>query len=158
MSFNSEDSVRDPDPVICERLVDFEENPTNSVFRFPSDNSEPNNASYDLEKAIQESLREYEKEIEKHESDLLTLINMEIKVRKQRFENIRKYITRMCALDLKHKSVYETFYNYIYLYETENIDYFVVEHDYYNKFFELISSSRLSKDDIDNCKQLIRLL
>lgn len=148
---DDEQHVRNPDPVITEQLI-----PTS----FDIDSYEPTNHVSELDEyeiAIQASIDSYNNYLQNQEEELAKLIEMEAQARLGRFDKIKKHCIRMAAIDSQNRSIYEIFLNYISLYETDSIDCIFVDEDFYNKFFKLMTSSRLTKEDIDNCKQFIQI-
>lgn len=151
--YDEELEVRSPDPVIKERLCDPNYNANyntehdlsqNAVFAQTSD--------ADIAIILKQSLLDYELAEEQKIKDLIALERAE---RLQKYGNIKKRLQKVQGFDVKNKEIYNTIITIFELYETDFIDTYALDADSYNNVFRLLSTIRLTKEDLELLHELI---
>jgi len=134
-----EENIRDPDQPFYDRLID-----------------PPSVPDYEeeYEQAIQQSRIEYET-LQKH--ILYELQEKEREERLHKFDGIKKICRRLIAVCEKDRPALELFLYFISLYETDYINQFDAEPEFYYNLFSILETTRISKGDLELCRKLIVL-
>jgi hypothetical protein len=136
-----EENIRSPDIAYYDCLICHPPPPT------PAD---------ELEHIIQQSRMEYETHQNKIETELYELYEKERLDRLHKFANVKKICRRLIAISPNDKPTLELFLSLIGLFETDNMNNIDVELAFYNDLFSILEKTRLSKEDIENCRNIIQ--
>jgi uncharacterized protein YqgQ len=99
---------------------------------------------------------EYETHQNKIETELYELYETERLERLHRFANVKKICRRLIAISPNDKPTLELFLSLIGLFETDNMNNIDVDLEFYNDLFSILEKTRLSKEDIENCRNIIQ--
>jgi hypothetical protein len=146
---DTNDNVRDPDPVIRERLVDYGDNNDFSNYNY---HYQKPDMDEDTDRILKQSLLDFELAEEQKIKDLIALERAE---RLQKYSNIKKRLQKVQGFDVKNKEIYNTIITIFELYETDFIDTYALDADSYNNVFRLLSTIRLTKEDLELLHELI---
>ena len=150
---DTNDNVRDPDPVIRERLVDYGD--INDFSNYNYHYQKPDideDTDKDIDRILKQSLLDFELAEEQKIKDLIALERAE---RLQKYSNIKKRLQKVQGFDVKNKEIYNTIITIFELYETDFIDTYALDADSYNNVFRLLSTIRLTKEDLELLHELI---
>jgi hypothetical protein len=150
---DTNDIVRDPDPVIKERLVDYGD--INDFSNYNYNYQKPDidkDIDEDIDRILKQSLLDFELAEEQKIKDLIALERAE---RLQKYSNIKKRLQKVQGFDVKNKEIYNTIITIFELYETDFIDTYALDADSYNNVFRLLSTIRLTKEDLELLHELI---
>jgi hypothetical protein len=148
---DTNDIVRDPDPVIKERLVDYGDINDFSNYNYNYNYQKPDEDK-DIDRILKQSLLDFELAEEQKIKDLIALERAE---RLQKYGNIKKRLQKVQSFDVKNKEIYNTIITIFELYETDFIDTYALDADSYNNVFRLLSTIRLTKEDLELLHELI---
>ena len=158
---DTNDIVRPPDPVIRERLVDYGDNNdfSNYNYHYQKPDKDKNidkdidkDMDEDIDRILKQSLLDFELAEEQKIKDLIALERAE---RLQKYSNIKKRLQKVQGFDVKNKEIYNTIITIFELYETDFIDTYALDADSYNNVFRLLSTIRLTKEDLELLHELI---
>jgi hypothetical protein len=150
---DTNDNVRDPDPVIRERLVDYGDNNDFSNYNYHYQKPDMvEDMDEDTDRILKQSLLDFELAEEQKIKDLIALERAE---RLQKYSNIKKRLQKVQGFDVKNKEIYNTIITIFELYETDFIDTYALDADSYNNVFRLLSTIRLTKEDLELLHELI---
>lgn len=144
---DTNDIVRPPDHVIRERLVDYGDNDDFSNYNYHYQKPDE-----DIDRILKQSLLDYELAEEQKIQDLIALERAE---RLQKYSNIKKRLQKVQGFDVKNKEIYNTIITIFELYETNFIDTYALDENSYNNVFRLLSTIRLTKEDLELLHELI---
>jgi hypothetical protein len=157
-------NIRTPDPVIRETLLGTTSN--NYGYNISNISNNVNNNYYDsiydfeeddcvfFEDILKQSIDEYEKEqLKMHiQNELLEKERLE---KKLICNSITQKISRVKGHDTSNQEIYETILSIIEMYELEHIINFVVQQYHHEKIFKILSSIRLTSDEMQFLRNLI---
>lgn len=156
------ENIRAPDPVIRETLLG-----TNHGYNINSiNNNNIHNNFYDsiydfeeddcvfFEDILKQSREEYEKDqLKRHiQNELLEKERLE---KKLICTSITHKINRVKGHDTSNKEIYETVLSVIEMYELEHIINFVVQQYHHEKIFKILTSIRMTSDEMQFLRNLI---
>lgn len=147
MADNFEDDIRAPDPIAVDRLLDdgdFNDNP-------PATEA-------DLERIIQQSIREFDFiQEQKEQRNIAMLIEQEKKERLNKFVSMKQQLNKMCLIDKQNFNIYSLCLTAIELYESGILTIYNVSEDECTNIFKIIKTIRVPQEEIDNLKNLIKV-
>ena len=158
-------NIRAPDPVIRETLLGSTSN--NYGYNISNINiNHINNNYYDsiydfeeddcvfFEDILKQSMEEYEKDqLKRHiQNELLEKERLE---KKLICTSITQKISRVKGHDITNQEIYETILSIIEMYELEHIINFVVQQYHHEKIFKILSSIRMTSDEMQFLRNLI---
>lgn len=147
MADNFEDDIRAPDPIAVDRLLDdgdFNDNP-------PATEA-------DLERIIQQSIREFDFiQEQKEQRNIAILIEQEKKERLNKFVSMKQQLNKMCLIDKQNFNIYSLCLTAIELYESGILTIYNVSEDECTNIFKIIKTIRVPQEEIDNLKNLIKV-
>ena len=166
------ENIRAPDPVIRETLLgstpnNYGYNISNNVNNINHINSNNiNNNYYDsiydfeeddcvfFEDILKQSIEEYEKDqLKRHiQNELLEKERLE---KKLICTSITQKISRVKGHDITNQETYETILSIIEMYDMEHIINFVVQQNHHEKIFKILSSIRMTSDEMQFLRNLI---
>lgn len=138
----NEDNIRIPEPVKKEQLLE-------------DDRSEED---IEIEKAINLSINEYEKNIkeyEEYERKLMEFYETEKKRRQELFKNVIVHIQRLSKYDNEIKDIYEILREIIEFYCEQKIETYTLDEITYVRIFKTLGIIRIDKDIIDLLREII---
>lgn len=154
---NSDDEkneyIRSPDPVIRETLlepININHSYNNSIYDFEEDDC------VFFEDILRQSREEYEKEqLKRHiQNELLEKERLE---KKLICTSITQKINKIKGYDTANKNIYETVNSIIEMYEMDHIINFVTQKNQYENIFKVLSSLRITSDEMHFLRNLIIL-
>ena len=149
-------NIRAPDPVIRERLVDYNNNNNNNndddFANYNYNYLETNNN--DIDRILKESLEEFELAEEQKIQEMLAIERSE---KAKKYTIIKEKLQKIQGHDLSNKDTYQTIISIIELYEADFIESYFLDETSYNNVFKLLRTIRLSKEDLDLLYSLIML-
>lgn len=148
-----DENIRDPDQPFYDRLIGdyYASAPPAPAITDYVDEDSPEYANI-----LQQSLEEYESQYESQQKQVYKEIEKEKAERQSRFENVKKMCRRLLPGSLaKDKSTLELFLYFIELYETDFVNSVNVEPAFYDCLFSILTSTRLSREDIELCRNFI---
>jgi hypothetical protein len=151
--FDEELEVRAPDPVIKERLCE-----PNYYANYNTEYDLAQNTDFvqttDAEIAIilKQSLLDFELAEEQKIKDLIALKRAE---QLQKYSNIKKRLQKVQGFDVKNKETYNIIISIFDLYETDFIDTYALDESSYTNVFKLLSTIRLTKEELELLHELI---
>ena len=154
------ENIRAPDPVIRETLLGSTSN--NYGYNINHVNNNYYDSIYDFEEddcvffedILKQSMEEYEKDqLKRHiQNELLEKERLE---KKLICNSITQKISRVKGHDTSNQEIYETILSIIEMYELEHIINFVVQQYHHEKIFKILSSIRLTSDEMQFLRNLI---
>jgi hypothetical protein len=150
---DTNDIVRDPDPVIKERLVDYGD--INDFSNYNYNYQKPDidkDIDEDIDRILKQSLLDFELAEEQKIKDLIALERAE---RLQKYSNIKKRLQKVQGFDVKNKETYNIIISIFDLYETDFIDTYALDESSYTNVFKLLSTIRLTKEELELLHELI---
>jgi DNA repair exonuclease SbcCD ATPase subunit len=156
LSFNEsieEEMLRSADKVIKETLV---QNITNE---YEYDNI-TDNYDKELEKAIFLSMQEniqQQRQNQEYEDKVVNDYNKEIFERREKFKDLLFDLHKISKFDKNIKEIYEIIEPIIEAYCNQFIEYYVVDEAMYTSIFNILSTIRTNKKNIENIKAIILL-
>jgi len=167
------ENIRPPDKVIKQKLIDYEDDSVSDAW-FKTNLPKPlqlvrdtNNVidefdefEYDLEKAIEESIKDFkegdfldeflkvcnsDQEL-KPESEQEFEID-ELQKKKEILPLFKSNILRLIPFDKELKKLWEKISPIIELYQNDKIDYHLLDSDTYKNLFTILKSVRISKEE-----------
>ena len=145
-------NIRAPDPVIRERLVDYNNNNDDDFANYNYNYLETNNN--DIDRILKESLEEFELAEEQKIQEMLAIERSE---KAKKYTIIKEKLQKIQGHDLSNKDTYQTIISIIELYEADFIESYFLDETSYNNVFKLLRTIRLSKEDLDLLYSLIML-
>jgi hypothetical protein len=144
--YSDDEHVRAPIPSINERIIDD----------YGYDYDIPKEG--DFEKAISQSLREFNFIQEQTESKLIEeILQEDNKIRQARFVSTKQKLTKVSMLDKQNYNTYSFILSIIELYESGFVSTYPSNQDEYNKIFSLLKTVRLTNEELLELKNLIIL-
>jgi len=148
-----EDRIRDPDPVITERLCEPNYNANYNTEHDLAQHTEfAQTSDADIAIILKQSLLDFELAEEQKIQDLIALERAE---RQQKYSNIKKRLQKVQGFDVKNKETYNIVLTIFELYETDFIDTYALDANSYNNVFKLLSTIRLTKEELKLLHELI---
>jgi hypothetical protein len=137
--------IRNPDPIIRETLL------TNNIF----DNYFESNSDDEYNRIIEFSKIEFERQNDIQEQELTKLMKEEKDERLQKFVKVKQTITKLSSIDKKNAQIYETILTVIQMYEECIITIYELTADEHERFFTLLKTIRLTKQELDSLRHLL---
>ena len=142
--YSNDEDVRAPIPSINDRLIDD--------YDYEYDNT----TEKDFEKAINQSLIEFNFIQEQTEQRIIEEILQENNTNRQtKFVSTKQKLTKVSMLDKQNYNTYSFILNVIELYESGCISVYPSNQDEYNKIFSLLKTVRLTPEELLDLKNLI---
>lgn len=145
-----EDRIRAPDPVIKEQLCQPNYNANYNTEHDHTEFAQTSDA--DIAIILKQSLEDYELAEEQKVKDLIAA---ERNSRVEKYNNIKKRLQKVQGFDVKNKEIYNIVLTIFDLYETNLIDTYALDAASYNNVFKLLSTIRLTKEDLELLHELI---
>jgi len=142
-----DDYVRPPDPVIRERLVDFNDDFNNYNYNY-------NDNDADLDQILKESLAEFELAEEQKAKELVANQRMETS---KKYTIIKQKLQKIQGHDATNKETYNSIISIIELYELDYLETYPVDELNYNNIFKLLRTIRLTSVELNLLESLITL-
>ena len=147
------EEVRQPDPVIKERLC---EPNYNANYYTEHDNREEKNfvsaTDDDINKILKQSLEEFELA---EEQRIKELILKERNDRVKKYNHIKQKLQKVQGFDRTNKEIYNIIISIFELYESNLIDSYALDQNDYVNVFKLLETIRLTKEEMDLIQELI---
>ena len=147
------EEVRQPDPVIKERLC---EPNYNANYYTEHDNHEEKNfvsaTDDDINKILKQSLEEFELA---EEQRIKELILKERNDRVKKYNHIKQKLQKVQGFDRTNKEIYNIIISIFELYESNLIDSYALDQNDYVNVFKLLETIRLTKEEMDLIQELI---
>jgi hypothetical protein len=145
-----EDRIRAPDPVIKEQLCQPNYNANYNTEHDHTEFAQTSDA--DIAIILKQSLEDYELAEEQKVKDLIAA---ERNSRVEKYNNIKKLLQKVQGFDVKNKEIYNIVLTIFDLYETNLIDTYALDAASYNNVFKLLSTIRLTKEELELLHELI---
>lgn len=142
---NENEDIRIPDPIIKETLI------TNNNFN----NYYETNLDDEYNRIIELSKIEFERQAIIEEQELSKLMKREKDERLLKFVNVKQTITKLSSIDKNNAQIYETILTVIQMYEEGHITIYELTVDEYQRFFSLLKTIRLTKQELDSLRHLL---
>jgi len=158
LSFNEsfeEEILRPADKVIKETLVQNIRNENEYDY-----NNITNNYDKELEKAIFLSMQEniqQQQQNQEYEDKVVNDYNKEIVERREKFKDLLFDLRKISNFDKNIKETYEIIEPIIEAYCNQFIEYYIVDEETYTSIFNILSTIRTNKKNIENVKLIILL-
>jgi hypothetical protein len=147
--YNEEPKVRAPDPVIKERLC---EPNYNTEYDLAQNADFVQSTDAEIAVILKQSLLDFELAEEQKIKDLIALKRAE---QLQKYSNIKKRLQKVQGFDVKNKETYDIIMTIFELYETDTIDTYALDEISYTHVFKLLSTIRLTKEELELLHELI---
>lgn len=141
--FEDIENIRDPDKVITERLLPY---------------NNTNNEQFELEQILEISKKEYEEKqliIIQEKIEKMELLSLQ---RKQKFEKIKEKCLKLISFDINNTEMYNTILSIIKKYENSNITMYSLKQSEYNKIMTFMKTLRLSKEEFNQFDDLLNIV
>jgi len=142
---DEDEDIRNPDPIIKETLIT-----KNNFNNYYETNSED-----EYNRIIELSKIEFERQAIIEEQELIKLMKEEKDERLQKFVNVKQIITKLSSIDKNNAQIYETILTVIQMYEEGIITNYDLTVDEYHRFFSLLKTIRLTKQELDSLRHLL---
>lgn len=156
MDNTNEDSIRDPDPIKIDRLIDDDD------FYNINENKNPisDNNENDLNTVLEMSKKEFDSKQEKDEQKTIELIcknfkEQHQKERQNKFKNIKIQINKIILFDKPNLGFYELILSIIEMYEINVINEYNTNQEVYTSIFNVLKTIRLPIDEVEHLKNII---
>lgn len=144
---DKEFNIRRPDDVYYDRLIDSDSNYYENF-----GNIYNNDFEIQLKQIMEQSKLEYE---EKELLDIQIDLVKHLEKRENAFKEFRKIMKRLIPFDKELQSIYNMLVPILDLYESSSLDSYYIDENTYNRIFNLLDKTRVSKNDIQLLKTII---
>jgi Rad3-related DNA helicase len=147
---NNDLNIRDPDPVIRERLVGY--NNDDDDFANYNYSYLESNSNDDITQILKQSLEEFETAEEQKIQEMLAIERSKIA---EKYTSIKQKLQKVQSYDTTNKSTYDTIIAIIELYELEYLETYTLDETSYNNIFKFLKTIRLTSEELSLLGSLI---